>query len=65
MTWQQTIDEEKEISYEEGKAEKAIEAAENFLKEGDSPEKVARCIGLPLEQVLQIKENLSVKVIEE
>ena len=42
MTWQQTIDEEKEISYEEGKAEKAIEAAENFLKEGDSPEKVAQ-----------------------
>ena len=66
MTWQQTIDEEKEISYEEGRIEgasqKAIETAENFLKEGDPPEKVARCIGLPLEQVLKIKEKLSVTV---
>lgn len=65
MTWQQTIDEEKDISYEEGKidgaSQKALEDAENFLKEGDSPEKVARCIGLPLEQVIQIKENLSVR----
>ena len=68
MTWQQTIDEEKEISYEEGlldgrtegASQKAIEGAENFLREGDSPEKVARCIGLPLEQVLQIKEKLTV-----
>ncbi|MBP5359747.1 MAG: hypothetical protein J6Y69_11275 [Treponema sp.] len=66
MTWQQTIDEEKEISYEEGrtegKSEKAIEDAENFLKADVDPETVAKCIGLPLEQVLQIKENLSVKV---
>ena len=70
MTWQQTIDEEKEISYEEGhldgriegKTEKAIEDAENFLKADVDPETVAKCIGLPLEQVLQIKENLSVKV---
>ena len=66
MTWQQTIDEEKEISYEEGraegKAEKAIEAAENFLKMGiNTPEQISQAIGLPLEQVLQIKENLSVK----
>ena len=62
MTWQQTIDEEKEISYEEGKAEKAIEDAENFLKLGvNTPEQISQAIGLPLEQVLQIKENLSIK----
>ncbi len=30
-------------------ATKAYEAARNFLAERDSPEKVARCIGLPLE----------------
>ena len=70
MTWQQTIDEEKEISYEEGlldgrtegKSEKAIEDAENFLKLGvNTPEQISQAIGLPLEQVLQIKENLSIK----
>lgn len=55
----------REDGYEDGLADgasqKALESAENFLKEGDSPEKVARCIGLPLEQVIQIKENLSVR----
>ena len=69
MTWQQTIDEEKDIAFEEGKSEgielgakeKALEDAENFLREGDSPEKVARCIGLPLERVKQIAQSLSVK----
>ena len=60
MTWQQTIDEEKEISYEEGKTDKAIEATENLLKADVDPETVAKCIGLPLEQVLQIKEKLTV-----
>ena len=62
MTWQQTIDEEKEISYEEGrtegKSEKAIEGTENFLRVNIDPETIARCMGLSLEQVLQIKENL-------
>ena len=52
---------EKIYSFRAGKAEgaqeKAIEDAENLLKEGDSPEKVARCIGLPLEQVLELKKS--------
>ena len=69
MTWQQTIDEEKDIAFEEGvkhgiergEEKKAMESAENLLLEGDSPEKVARCIGLPLEQVRQIAQALSVK----
>ena len=62
MTWQQTIDEEKEISYEEGKIEKAIEDAENFLKLGvNTPEQISQAIGLPLQEVLKIKEKLSVK----
>ena len=51
----------REEGYEDGVNDKAIEDAENLLREGDSPEKVARCIGLPLEQVLQIKEKLTVK----
>lgn len=55
---------EKIYSFRAGKAEgaqeKAIEDAENLLKEGDSPEKVARCIGLPLEQVLELKKSITV-----
>ena len=62
IKWQQTIDEEKEIAREEGYAEgaqrNAIATARNFLQEGDSPEKVARCCSLPLEQVLALKEEL-------
>ncbi|MBO4320404.1 MAG: hypothetical protein J5857_08040 [Treponema sp.] len=60
MTWQQTIDEEKEIAFEEGRidgaSQKAIEAAENLLREGDSPEKIARCTGLPLEKVQELAQ---------
>ncbi|MBO4320228.1 MAG: hypothetical protein J5857_07140 [Treponema sp.] len=60
MTWQQTIDEEKEIAFEEGKHDAKMEDAENFLREGDSPEKVARCTGLPLEKVQKLAESVSV-----
>ena len=62
MTWQQTIDDEKEDAYEEGRAEgasqKAVEDAEMFLREGDSVEKVSRCIGLPLNQIQEIAERI-------
>ena len=37
----------------------SIANAKNFLKEGDSPEKIARCCSLPLEQVIALKEELS------
>ena len=46
-----------EEGFESGAHEKAIEAAKNFLKEGDSPEKVARCVGLPLEEVQKLILN--------
>ena len=42
----------------EGAMQKAIENAINFLKEGDSPEKISRCIDLPLEKVLEIQKEL-------
>ena len=85
MTWQQTIDEEKDIAFEEGKSEglaegvklgieqgieqgiergeekKALEDAENFLRKGIPIETISECIGLPLEQVRQIAQSLSVK----
>ena len=42
----------------EGARENAIENAKNFLKEGDSVEKVARCTGLPLEDVQKLAAEL-------
>ena len=47
----------------EGEARKAVEDAENFLREGDSLEKVARCIGLPLEKVREIAQGISAERI--
>ena len=53
---------QREEAYEDGeqngRQNKAIEAATNCLKEGDSPEKIARCVGLPLEEVQKLAENL-------
>ena len=82
MTWQQTIDDEKEDAYEEGLSvgrtegisvgraeglaqgvsQKAMETAENLLRMGiGTDDQISQAIGLPLEQILKIKENLSVK----
>ncbi|MBP5753726.1 MAG: Rpn family recombination-promoting nuclease/putative transposase [Treponema sp.] len=44
----------------QGASQKAVEAAEMFLREGDSVEKVSRCIGLPLEQVKEIATRIAV-----
>ena len=44
----------------DGEQRKAIEDAKNFLREGDSPEKIARCTGLPLEKVQELAEKVSV-----
>ncbi|MBR7079161.1 MAG: hypothetical protein IKI40_01410, partial [Treponema sp.] len=55
----------KRVCYEDGLAEgatqKAIEAAENLLREGIPVDTISRCIGLPLEQVQEIAERLAVK----
>ena len=42
----------------EGASQKAMEDAENLLREGDSIEKVSRCIGLPIEKVKEIADQL-------
>ena len=52
------IEVQKKISYEDGENDTKIANAKNFLLEGDSPEKIARCCSLPLEQVLALKEEL-------
>ena len=65
MTWQQTIDEEKEIAREEGREEgareKAIANAKNLLNDNIAPEQVSKWIGLPIEQVLALKDELTTK----
>ena len=43
---------------QQGTQQKAIADAINLLKEGDSPEKVSRCIGLPLEKVLELQKTI-------
>ena len=50
----------REDGYLEGQADKAIEDAENFLRENITPEIIARCTGLPLEKVQALAENISV-----
>ena len=45
----------------QGAEEKALESAENLLREGIPLETISRCIGLPLDQVRQIAESFSVK----
>ena len=49
----------REDGYIEGKQEAKLEDARNFITEGDSPEKVARCTGLPLEEVQKLAEELA------
>ena len=46
---------------QQGIQQKAEEDAIKFLLEGDSPEKVSRCIGLPLERVLELQKNILVQ----
>ena len=42
----------------EGREEMAVLTAKNFLKEGDSPEKVSRCTGLSLEKINELATEL-------
>ena len=45
----------------QGARQTAIKNAIALLKEGDTPEKVARCTELPLEKVLELQEQITVK----
>ncbi|MCR4954197.1 MAG: hypothetical protein K6A43_09000 [Treponema sp.] len=41
-----------------GEQNKAIEDAQEFLKEGIAPEIIAKCVKLPLEHVLELQKEL-------
>ena len=45
-----------------GLQKKTEEDAIALLAEGDSPEKISRCLKMPLEKVLELKEKIPVKV---
>ena len=50
-----------DIRYEalaEGARQKAVEAAIEFLKEKISPEIIAKCVKLPLAQVLELQKKI-------
>jgi len=49
---------EKEELFEKGVMKKAIEAAQNLLKMGDSVEKVSIAMELPIEKVQKIKDDM-------
>ena len=64
MTWQQTIDEEKDIAREagreEGARENAISNAKNLLLMNlGTPEQISQAVSLPLDEVLALKEELA------
>ena len=46
---------------EKGAHEAAVSGAAALILEGDSPEKISRCLGLPLEEVEAIAKDLSKK----
>ena len=48
----------KQAGIADGKQQKAIEDAENLLRENISPEVIARCVGLPIEEVQKLAESL-------
>ena len=53
-----------DIRYEalnEGRQEKAVEDAVNFLKKNIPAETIAECVGLTLEQVKELSEKITVQ----
>ena len=53
------IEVQKKIAYEDGEEAAKIANAKNFLQKANlSPEMIADCCSLPLEQVIALKEEL-------
>ena len=59
ICYREGLEEGRQEGREEGMAEKALSDAKNFLAEGIAPETVARCVGISLEEVKALRENLS------
>ena len=59
ICYKEGLEDGRQEGREEGMAEKALSAAKNLLAEGIAPETVARCVGISLEEVKALRENLS------
>ncbi len=78
MTWQQTIDDEKEDAYEEGRAEgisvgraeglaegasqKAVEAARNLFANGASIELIAKSLKMTESEIRELTKDIVPKM---
>lgn len=66
MEWERQMaykfSEGKEAGIAEGIQHKSVEDAMNLLKKDIPAETISECIGLPLEQVLELKKQITVKV---
>ena len=53
---------EREMAYKfrEGERQARIEASIEFLKEGVSPETIAKCEKLPIEEILELQKQITV-----
>ena len=60
MEWEREMARKFREGKEEGAQQKAEEDAIALLQEGDTPEKVSRCIKLPLEKVLELQKRIPV-----
>ena len=49
----------KQDGIEEGMQQKAVETARNMFNEGIAVKVISRCVGLPLEQVLELQKELA------
>ena len=62
MTWERQRAYDLDAGREEGRNEKAVEAAEKLIKMNIlTVEQIAEAQGLTVEQVLELKEKVSVK----
>ena len=59
ICYKEGLEDGRQEGREEGMAEKALSAAKNLLAEGIAPETVARCVGISLEEVKALREDLS------
>lgn len=63
MTWERQRAYDRDEGIEIGIQENKIANAKNFLKKSNlSPEMIADCCSLPLEQVLALKEEIAAEV---
>ena len=56
---QQGLQEGRELGLQQGRELKAIEDAKEFLKENIAPEIIAKCVKLPLDQVLELQKEIN------